>query len=221
MSTESLTLNGEDIKAVPVVRNLGIYMDNRLNLESHIANVQKACYYYLNWIKKIRKYLSKDVTKSIVHALVVPRIDYCNSIYVNLPQCATDRLQRIMRSAARLIARPERNASVTEICRQLHWLPIPQRAEFKVLTLVYKAMHGEAPTYISDMLLQYQPKRSLRSTNSNQLCIRKTRVRYGKRAFSICGPELWNQLPLDIRDSPSFSMFKRKLKTYLFRKAYC
>ena len=85
VSTESLTLNGEDIKAVPVVRNLGVHMDNRFNLDSHIANVQKACYFYLNWIKKIRKYLSKDVTKSIVHALVVPRIDYCNSIYVNLP----------------------------------------------------------------------------------------------------------------------------------------
>ena len=149
-------------------------------------------------MKKIRNYLSKDITKCIVHALVVARLDYCNSLYVNLPKYASDKLQRIMRSAARLIDRPKRNASVTEICKQLHWLPVPQRAEYKVLTLVYKALHGEAPAYLSSMLQQYQPKRTLRSTSSNLLSVKKTRVRYGKRAFSVCGPELWGTIYLRI-----------------------
>ena len=221
VSTESLTLNSEVIKAVPVVRNLGVYMDNRLNFDTQIANVQRTCYYYLNWIKKIRKYLSKDTTKSIVHALVVARIDYCNSLYVNLPNKATEKLQRIMRSAARLISQPPRNASVTELCRDLHWLPVTQRAQFKVLTLVYKALHNEAPSYISEMLQYYQPERTLRSTKSNLLVVKRTRVRYGARAFSVSGPSLWNKLPQEIRDSSSFSIFKRKLKTHLFQQAYC
>ena len=103
-----------------------------------------------------------------------------------------------MRSAARLIDRPKRNASVIEICKQLDWLPIPQRAEYKVLTLVYKVAHGEAPAYLSSMLQQYQPKRPLRSTSSNLLSVKKTRVRYGKRAFSVCGPELWGTIYLRI-----------------------
>ena len=80
---------------------------------------------------------------------------------MNLPKSSTEKLQRIMRSAARLIAQPKRNASVTEICRELHWLPIPQRAQFKVLTLVYKALHNGAPSYISAMLQPYEPQRTL------------------------------------------------------------
>ena len=114
-----------------------------------------------------------------------------------------------------------RNASVTEICKELHWLPIPQRAQFKVLTLVYKALHNDAPSYISAMLQPYEPQRTLRSSKSKYLAAKKTRVRYGSRSFSASGPELWNTLPHDIRNSQSISMFKRKLKTYLFRKAYC
>ena len=220
VSTNSLTLNSEVIKAAPVVRNLGVHMDSHLTLDAQIANVQKQCYYYLNWIRKIRKSLSKETTKSIVHALVIARIDYCNSLYVNLPKGAIEKLQRIMRSAARLISQPSWNASITEVCRDLHWLPVTQRSQFKVLTLVYKALHNEAPSYISEMLHYYQPKRTLRSTKSNLLVVKKTRVRYGARAFSVSGPSLWNDLPQEIRDSNSFSIFKRKLKTYLFQKAY-
>ena len=113
VTTNSLTLNGEEVHAVPVVRNLGVYLDNRLTLDTQIAYVQKTCYYYLNWIKKIRNYLSKYITKCIVHVLVVARSDNCNSLYVNLPKYTSDKLQRIMRSAARFIDRPKRNASVT------------------------------------------------------------------------------------------------------------
>ena len=139
ITTDSLELQGERISAVSVVRNLGVHMDCALTLDFHIGYVQRTCYYYLNWIRKIRKYLTKQVAKSIVHALVITRIDYCNSLYVNLPKITTDRLQRIMRSAARIISEPPRNASITEVCKNLHWLPVPERAQFKVLTLVYKS----------------------------------------------------------------------------------
>ena len=220
ISTKSLLLDSEEITAVPVVRNLGVLMDNRLTLDAQLAHVVKSCYYYLNWIKKIRKYLSKEVAKSIVHALVISRIDYCNGLYINLPKYATEKLQRIMRSAARLIAQPSWNASITKICKELHWLPVPERTQFKVLTLVYKAIHDDAPSYLSEMIQRYRPQRKLRSTSSNLLAVKKTRVRYGARAFSVSGPELWNQLPSDIRNSQSLSIFKRKLKTYLFQKAY-
>ena len=62
----------------------------------NIGYEQKICYYYLNWIRKIRHYLCKDTAKSLVHALEISRIDYCNSPYVGLPKSLTDRLQRIM-----------------------------------------------------------------------------------------------------------------------------
>ena len=108
-----------------------------------------------------------------MHSLVIARTDYCNSLYVNLPKSSTEKLQRIMRSAARLIAQPKWNASVTEICKGSHWLPIPQRAQFKVLTLAYKAHHNDAPSYISAMLQPYEPQRTLRYAKSKYLAAKK------------------------------------------------
>ena len=42
---------------------------------------------------------------------------------------------------------------------------------------------------------------------------------YCDRAYSVAGPKLWNKLPLDIRQSLSVTVFKTKLKTYLFMNA--
>ena len=75
LTTDSLELQGERISAVSVVRNLGVHMDRALTLDFYIGYVQTTCYHYLNWIRKIRKYLTKQVAKSIVHALVIARID--------------------------------------------------------------------------------------------------------------------------------------------------
>ena len=151
---------------------------------------------------------------------MLARIDYCNSLYVNLPKATTNRLQRIMRCAARVVALPRYGASVTDICKELHWLPIRERAEFKVLTLVYKSVHGTSPGYLSELITPYHPTRELRSGFSNLVCVKKCRLKYGERAFSYAGPTLWNSLLLDIRNVDSFSIFKKKLKTFLFLKAY-
>ena len=41
-----------------------------------------------------------------------------------------------------------------------------------------------------------------------------------KRAFSVAAPEFWNKLPDDIKSANSIDDFKRKLKTFLFKRAY-
>ena len=135
----------------------------------------------------------------LVHALVISRIDYCNGLYFNLPRNQTERLQRIMRAAARVVAKPRRNDSVTEICKNLHWLPVVERSKFKILTMVYKSLHGLAPGYLQELIVPYEPSRTLRSANSNLLCVDKSRVKFGERAFSRSGPTLWNDLPQEIK----------------------
>ena len=92
---------------------------------------------------------------------------------------------------------------------------------FKVLLLVYKALNGMAPPYLSDMLCYRSYSRSLRSASQKLLVVHRTNMKtYGDRAFSIAGPKLWNQLPLSIRELSSIDSFKKSLKTYLFRLAY-
>ena len=89
------------------------------------------------------------------------------------------------------------------------------------LLLVYKALHGLAPSYISDLLNFKTYSRSLRSSCKEYLVVPRSRLKTcGDRAFSIAGPELWNDLSLEIRKCASVATFKQSLKTFLFKLAY-
>ena len=103
----------------------------------------------------------------------------------------------------------------------LHWLPIEQRIEFKLLLFTYKALHDTAPSYIKDMLEPYVPHRHLRS--AKKMLLREPAYNlhsYGHRSFSVSAPRLWNALPFELKCSPSVNSFKNGLKTFLFKKAF-
>jgi hypothetical protein len=103
----------------------------------------------------------------------------------------------------------------------LHWLTVKARADFKGLLLTYKALHGLAPTYLSDMVLPYIPTHTLRSPDAGLLTVpRISKQTAGGRAFSYRAPILWNGLPIHVRDADSVSTFKSLLKTHFFSGTY-
>ena len=105
---------------------------------------------------------------------------------------------------------------------ELHWLPVEQHVEFKILLFTYKVVNGMAPVNLQDLLDLNRPRRSLRSGNVQLLKTKSYNLKsYGFRAFSICAPQLWNALPRKLRVCDSVGSFKKAMKTFLFRKAYC
>ena len=124
-------------------------------------------------------------------------------------------------SATQLTSRSEKFDSIIPVLAKLHWLPIPKQITFKILTKMYKAPNGLAPSYISDLLTPYIPTRSLRSSDSDLLvnpCIHTSK--YDGRTFKFGAPSLYNSLPISIRLSPTLPIFKSCLKTYLFQIAF-
>ena len=93
--------------------------------------------------------------------------------------------------------------------------------DFKILLLVFKALNDFSPTHLSNLLLVYEPPRALRLSGAGLLFIPKVGTKiYGEASFSFYGPCLWNSLPEDLWAAGSVDIFKRKLKTYLFIKAF-
>ena len=130
-------------------------------------------------------------------------------------------LQHVQNAAARLLTLSLKFLHITPILIQLHWLPIQTRVKFKILLITFKALHGRAPVYIKDKIIRYQPVRELRSSHMNLLVPCKFNSKsYGRLAFSVAAPYLWNRLSEDIRNSISIDIFKRKLKTFLFKRTF-
>lgn len=221
VSSRTIQLCDHAISSSPAVRNLGVMFDATCSMDQHVTNICKAAHWQIYRIGQIRKFLDIPTTKTLVNSLVTSRLDYCNSLLSRISQQNMQRLQRIQNTCARLVMRIPKHDHITEVLRDLHWLPVEKRIEFKVLLLTYKSLHGYAPQYLRDLLTPYEPGRSLRSENTYLLDTPNTRLKtFGDRAFSKYAPELWNALPLIFRTLPSVDSFKKHLKTHLFHSVY-
>ena len=216
-----IDIGGNVIHPAHSARNLGVVFDTSLTLECHIKKVCKNAYFEIRNISKIRKYLTDAAAATLVHAFVTSKLDYCNSLLYGLPKKTLQKLQRVLNSAARVVGKCKKYDSITPTLVSFHWLSIPERIEFKILLLTFKALHGQAPIYLSELLKEHSPCRDLRSAESKLLAVPKTRLKYfGDRAFVKAAPLLWNALPRHIRFCNTTDCFKSNLKTYLFKRSY-
>lgn len=208
------------LKTTNQARNLGVVMDSDLNFNSHIKTVTKSAYYHLKNISRIKGLMSQQDLEKLVHAFIFSRLDYCNSVFTGLPKKSIRQLQLIQNAAARVLTKTKKVDHITPVLRSLHWLPVCQRIDFKILLLVYKALNGLGPKYISDLLLSYEPPRPLRSSGTGLLCVPRVRTKHGEAAFSFYAPHIWNKLPENCRSAATLSSFKSRLKTFLFAAAF-
>jgi hypothetical protein len=205
----------------PKVTSLGVILDAELSFKPHISKVTQTAYFHLRNIAKVRPFLTQQDAEKLIHAFITSRLDYCNALFTGLPKKHLKKLALIQNSAARLLTKTKKREHITPVLAELHWLPISYRIDFKVMLITYKALNGIAPSYISELLISYQPQRKLRSSNSNLLIVPKVlHKQSGEAAFIHYAPKLWNTLPLYIKQASSVNIFKKDLKTYLYRKAF-
>ena len=131
--------------------------------------------------------------------------------------------QYIQNSAAPLVCSTPRFNHIRPVLFPLHWLPVAYPSEFKILVLTFKAIYQLAPSYICNLVrFKEKCKYQLRSSEELllQLPVGKTKKTLGDTSSQIAAPELWNSLPASVRDIDNFLVFKRTMKTYLFRKGF-
>jgi hypothetical protein len=211
------------IESADVIRNLGVMLDAQLTMRDHVSRTAQACFFHLRRLRSVRQLLGRDVTIQLVTALVFSRLDYCNAVLAGLPASALAPLQRVLHAAARLVNGLRPRDHVTSALKELHWLPIVQRIEYKLCLLVHKSIIGHAPEYMNSLLTAVAdvPSRSaLRDATKGNFVVPRTRLKLGERAFSVAAPQAWNRLPTELKTMRSTPSFKRALKTFLFRIAY-
>ncbi len=221
------------ITPVSSARNLGILFDSCLTFDSQITSLSKSCYYHIRDLRRIRDTLDLKTASVIATSLVHSKIDYCNSLYYNLPTHQIDRLQSIQNSLARTVCRTSKYSHISPALRSLHWLKVKQRIEFKIASLTYNALQFHQPSYIANLLttqsLPYKTRSSALVTLERPRLARRA---VAKRSFYHAAPVLWNSLPSHLRQPASQTLnpghtlalsrpcFLAKLKTHLFSQSY-
>ena len=217
-----ITIGGSTMSSSSHVRNLGVIFDSTLSMTNHISAICRTAYMHLHNISRIRRYLTPEATKSLVHAFIMSRLDYGNALLAGLPLEHLKKLQRIQNIAARIITFTPRRDHITPILRQLHWLPIKRRIEFKILLHVFRCINGTAPLYLADMLKRQCSTGRTRSSQQHLLEVPRTKlVSFGDRSFKVVGPRLWNALPIAIKRIVTVPLFVKALKTHIFKEEFC
>ena len=107
-------------------------------------------YHQLRQLRPVARSLSTDAAKTLVHAFVSNRLDYCNALLYGMSEGLLHYLQSAQNVTVRLVTGARRRDHITPNLRQLHWLPVRKRVQFKVAVLVFQGLSGNALTYLAD-----------------------------------------------------------------------
>ena len=129
-----------------------------------------------------------------------------------------DLLQRLQNRAARIISGTyTRDVRGIELVKDLGWLSIRQRRDYFTGILVFKALNGLSPDYMSDMFTYVRDINlcDTRSVRDNSLYIPKIKKQIFSQSIQVNGPRTWNGIPSEIRNLSSLTSFISALKCYL------
>ena len=148
----SISFEGNDIAPAQSSRILGVLFDSSFNLSSHISEIVKSCHFHMKQIRSLRRYLSPACIKQLVISLVISRLDFANSILINLPKAQLNKLQWIQNATAHLATGSSWDSDSQPLLRRLHWLPVYKRIAFKVLIHVHRAIGCDGPLYLQNLI---------------------------------------------------------------------
>ena len=212
-----------DTQLVPCesAKNLGVVLDSLLSFRSHIDSIVKTCNFHIRNLYMIKDLVNRKNLVTLVHSLIISKVDYCNSLFIGLPNVILKKVQSVLNRAARLIFNLPPRVPTTSSLIELHWLPLKARIEFKICLITFKALKFNQPSYIRELLSfsSHESTLGLRSAD-DPYHLHEPRA-IGERGFANCSfsyiaSRLYNRLPVTIKLIDSLNTFKSYLKAFLF-----
>ena len=115
------------------------------------------CLFSYFHIRSIRKLLSDDSAASLIYSFVTSRLDNGNCLLNGISDALLKKLQLVQNTAARVLTKTRKYDHITPVLKDLHWLPVRERIQYKILLLTWKSLHDLAPPYLKDLLIPYTP----------------------------------------------------------------
>jgi len=142
-------------------------------------------------------------------AVVISRLDYCNSVLAGMPLVTLTPLEHILNVAARLIFELTASLRVRETITP----SILAYIEYKLCCIMRSVHSGRCPTYLKNTV-QHAAARQSRYSSTSACLLPRLKTNFGERAFSHAGPFAWNALPTHVREVPNSDSFRKLLKTH-------
>lgn len=213
----NIKLNGEVIDRVEKCRNLGLTLDSHLNFESHIAECVRSCFYRLKLLYKIRPYLDEKLRITLCEALILSKLNYCDTVYGPCLLARTSKLvQRVQNACARYCFHIPPRSHVTPFLNDSNLLKMEARRKLHLAVLLFGVIKSGKPIYLFNKFTWAQ------SVNRNPMrackhifTTPKHRTSVFRGSFKFAATRCWNDLPPPVRDLKTIVTFKKYLMKHL------
>ena len=167
----------------------------------------------LGLLKRLKQFLSPDLLNIVYLSLIQSQFDYCITVWGACSQYLIDSLQRLQNRAACIIANNyDYSISPVTIVKSLNWMTIEKRCSYFTAITVFKCLNKEAPTKLSQMFNFVKDTHNV-NTRSSINNVPNTEI--FKSSLHYRGSQLWNNLPMLVKNSSSLSTLKYSLKSHL------
>ena len=214
----SINFEGNQLKPMDSVKNLGIYFDRFMSFEFHIDYICNKVMGVLIYLNRIKELFEPQTRIMVVQSLALSLINYCFIVWGSTSDKHLSKIQKLQNFAARVADGTARKFDhITPFLNKLGWLRVKESYEYEVCCLVYKITRKYLPGWLYNFVT-VNSVTGLATRHANDLVGRRALTNIGSREMSIRGPRLWNNLPISIRTTGSLTSFKNSLKINLLNR---
>lgn len=211
-------VGNEPIIEVQDTKYLGILIDKHLTFERHAWYIAKKVGKKIGFLGRLRNVVSSYVKVLIYKTIIAPHYEYCSSIMLNFSQRMMEMLQKTQNRAMRIILNVNRYTAIKSMLEALCFMNVRQRMEYNVCILVYKMRNNIVPKYLSQEIRYVNEKHAYSTRSSTDIAIERTRTLAAHKTLTYHGFQMFNNIPVEIRDITEIKIFKSRLAKYIKEK---
>ncbi|CAG5096688.1 Protein of unknown function [Cotesia congregata] len=217
-----IKIDGNIIPYVNAAKHLGLHISNDLSWDAHISQLSRKAYATINSLKYRKNILSMPCRKLLVTTMLLPIIDYCSIVYLDLSKRLDKKLQRIVNNSIRFIFNIKRDEHITPYRHTLKWLSVKSKREYLLACLTYKILETGGPKFLRllfiDEDLDIRRSNRLAAKNNNIFKMPNFSTAFYEHSFLVSAIRLWQELPTEITNSSSLQIFKNKAYEFFMNK---
>ena len=143
-------LNDKIVVTEDTLKIFGMILDSKLNFKAHIrVQLGKACA-KASALRRLRKFISKDVIVRLYKAYVLPHLEYCSPLFLGVGKVEASKMESTNYYILRSILGYSKTVSYDTLLRLADIKSLEQRREFQSLVLLYKCLYNQGAPYISE-----------------------------------------------------------------------
>ena len=211
----NLIFNDTQIKFVEDHKHLGLTFSSNGKWHKHIDNILNSAAKVVGIMRKLKFTLSRIALNQIYVSYVLPIVEYSSVVWNNCSDQDAYALEKLQNEAARIVTGLTRSVSLDKLYRECGWVTLSERRKNQKLYFMYKALNGQVPSYISDIIPPHiRETTNYPLRNRDNITVPFCRKELFRNSCIPSSVPLWNNLDENIRNSSSFSSFKYEIKRH-------